>query len=393
MLGDDYEDLGQFVSSCKRQREALDARCVLGKVYNVDELRKLAETIRCNVASASGRGRAMRYSVAQIISEEVSQDDVGNNLSWLDHSLSFPVVTYYRPPNNNNDYLSYENFVVALISKDIDIESGFYQKFNGFTEPPPHNCLLESVKLFEEQKIVSMLFSCTRALVCPDEMMTDNSNLFLARIPVLIKIHFSKRVIEFSMPIFSEPIAEEFGYVQQSPIRYQQAFHSAYVEFLRLIPHSFMSIRFNDLPLWLESNYDAKDMGWKIAPQVEADFDLTQNLIPLKDILDNFVSTLNKECENRGATHQLQDINLYHVFRSLKDESYTYSMVQKVPFGKRGGGLILSILYGRQDARHYPIILLANASEIAVENLRDAVSKLFRARINNPYSIDSLFVE
>lgn len=392
MLSNEYNDIDQFVYSCRKNRKELDAKCVLSKIYGVNELRKFAELLTTNVSRASGAGLAKRYSVAEIIGAKVSAGAIGDQLSNFDHSQYFPVRTYYRPPRRCSEYLSYENFIAALSSHGINLESGFWQKFNGITQPPPHNCLLESVKLFNDEQIVSMLFSCTRVLVCPHETMTE-SNLFLARIPILIQVHFTQKNIEFSMPSFCEPVAEKFGFEMQAPVRYQEAFSSAHNKLLELVPYALKSIRFDDLPLWLESKYEASDMGWKIAPQIEADFDLTQNIIPLKEILDNFISTLNRECETRGVTHKLQGIDLYHVFRSLKDESYTYSMVQKVPLGKRGGGLLLSILYGGHNAQHYPIVLLANPHQITVDNLREAVSKLYMARIENPYSIDSLFVD
>lgn len=393
MLGNDYNSLDEFVYACRNNRVELDTSRVLGKIYSVKELRRFAEVLEVDLSEVAGSGLNIRYSTADVIAENTSGEDIGEQISLFDHDLLFPVLTYYQIPDVDV-YSKYETFVLALRTKGVQLTNGFWQKYNGITEPPPHNCTLESVKTDEGDEIVSLLFSCTRALVNPSEAMLDFSSLFLSRVPVLARVFFKLGIIEFSIPCYAEPIAAHFNYEIQAPKRYQQAFQTAYKALRDLVPHSLASIRYKDLPLWFEQKYHAKDMGWKIAPLDHADFDLTQNLIPLKDIIDGFITTLNRECSRSGRTHKLQDVDLYHVFRTLQSESHTHTMVQNVPFGQRGGGVTLSVYYGAQDAEYYPVVLLSSApTEVSLENLREAVSTLRSADMDNPYAINSLFID
>lgn len=394
MLGEDYDSLESFVFACRSNRTELDVALGLGKLYHVNELRELAEEIDVDISDATGRGQAKRYSTAEIVAESMTAEEVGNQLSVFDHELRFPILTYYKIPPDNV-YSGYNRFLRRLQRNGINLdEQGFWQKYNGVTEPPPHNCTLESVKSNDSEEIVSLLFSCTRALVNPMEAYSDYSNLFLARVPVLIRVLFEFGLVEFSIPSFAEPIAQNFGYEFQSPKRYQQAFQIAYRVLQDLTGCSLTQIRYSELPSWFEQEYNAEDMGWVIIPRDEADFDLTQNVVPLKDIINGFVETLDQQCIAMGKTHKLQGVDLYHVFRSLQRESHTHTMLQRVPFGQRGGGLTLTVYYGKRDAEFYPVILLSNLpSETMLENLRDAISELSDAEIEDRYEISSLFVE
>lgn len=394
MLGEDYESLDSFVHACRFKRTELDIALGLGKMYHVKELRELAEESDVDISDATGRGQAKRYSTAKLIAESMTAEEVGNQLSVFDHELRFPILTYYKMPSDYV-YSGYNRFVIKLQRKGISLdEHGFWQKYNGVTEPPPHNCTLESVKANNSEEIVSLLFSCTRVLVNPMDAYSDYSNLFLARVPVLIRVLFEFGLVEFSVPSFAEPIAQNFGYEIQSPKRYQQAFQIAYRVLQDLADCPLTQIRYSELPSWFEQAYNAEDMGWVIIPRHEADFDLTQNVVPLKDIIDGFVESLDQQCKAMEKTHKLQGVDLYHVFRSLQRESHTHTMLQRVPFGQRGGGLTLTVYYGKRDAEYYPVILLSNLpSEIMFGNLRDAISELSDAEIEERYEISSLFVE
>lgn len=393
MLGENYGSLGEFINACRTERVELDTARGLGKIYNVNELRELASEADITLPQVTGAGRERRYSTADAIAECMTAASVGEFLSDYDHKLRFPIVTYYQIPEHKS-YSSYNNFLRTLREKDIPLNNGFKRLYNGITEPPPHNCKLESVKSNNADRIISLLFSCTRALVNPMETMSEYTNLFLARVPVLIRVCFNLGLVEFSVPTFSEPIAGSFNYEVQAPKRYQQAFQSAYKTLRTLTDCPLTPLRYSELPAWFEQEYDAKDMGWKIAPRDDADFDLTQNLIPLKDIIDGFMRTLERQCTAMGRSHKLEGVDLYHVFRSLQNESHTHTMVQSVPFGQRGGELILSIYYGIKGASYYPVILLSNPpTEPKLDNLRDAVSKLREATIDDRYAINTLLVD
>lgn len=394
MYGGSYGSIEEFVSACKESRDELAPAAVLGKMYKVEMLRSIATSLDIDISEASGSSRKITYSTADIIADAASAEVIGDKLSDFDHSLRFPVLTYYQIPNNIESYASYKQFKITLKRAGVIFSDGYWQNYNGLTEPPSHKCSLESVKAFKEEKVFSLLCSCCRALVLPEEKMIDHDSLFLARIPVLIRIFFDLGLVEFSMPLYSEPIAGQFGYEFQAPKRYQQAFQSAYSVLRGLTDSPLNQISYPELPTWFEQKYDAEDMGWKILPRDDADFDLTQNCVPLKEIIDGFMYTLESECTALGRNHILEGIDLYHVFRSLQTKSHTHTMVQRIPFGQRGGGLVLTVYYGTRGAQYYPVILLDTLpTDVMLGNLRDAISELRNASVESQYSINSLLVD
>jgi hypothetical protein len=296
-------------------------------------------------------------------------------------------------PRNFEIFSSYNNFKAALNNFEVTLENGFWQSFNGLTEPASHYCALESVKEYDADNVISLLFSCSRALVRPNVNFKSHEDLFLSRIPVLVRLFFELNLVEFSMPLYSEPIANSFGYEYQSPRRYQQAFDIAKIVLQEISGVPLVSIRYSDLPKWLEQDYNAEDMGWKILPQDGADFDLTQNYIPLKEIINDFMSSLDAKCVLLGRQHKLHGIDLYHIFRSLQTDSHTHTIVQRIPLGARRGNVVLAVFFGTRDALYYPIILIEREpSDVMLDKLRKAVSLLSDAIINDQYTINSLLV-
>ncbi|MCW5203374.1 hypothetical protein VU12_10590 [Desulfobulbus sp. US4] len=394
MIGADYGSLNSFVNACRNNRSELNAGSVLGKMYKVEVLRKIASNLGVDISDASGASRNVTYSTADIIAKKSHVDVIGDTLSKHDHLRLFPIVTYYQIPSSGNTFSSFYNFEKVLQKKDVILTDGYHQFFNGLTKPPPHNCKLESITSFEKDNYFSLLCSCSRALLNPSEKHIGYENLFLCRIPVLIRVFFKLGLVEFSMPCYSESIAKDFGYEHQAPKRYQQAFESAYSVLRNITDAQLPGIRYAELPSWFEQEYSAEDMGWKILPHDDADFDLTQNCIPLKDILDGFMSSLDSNCTLMGKSHKLEGVDLYHVFRALQTESHTHTMAQRVSFGDRGGTLVLTLFFGAKTAQYYPIILLEKTpTDTMLDNLREAVSSLRDAKISNKYTINSLLVE
>ena len=372
----------------------LNAGSVLGKMYKVKVLREIASNLGVDISDASGVSRNITYSTADIIAKKSQIDVIGDTLSEHDHFRLFPIVTYYQIPNLKNAFLSFDNFKKVLQEKGFILSDGYYQLFNGLTSPPPHNCKLESITSFKENNSFSLLCSCSRVLASPGEKNIDHGSLFLCRIPILIRIFFELDLVELSMPFYSEPIARDFDYEFQAPKRYQQAFDSAYSVLRNITDAPLTRIRYSELPSWFEQEYSAEDMGWKILPHDDADFDLTQNFIPLKDIINGFMSSLNSNCTSMGKSHKLEGVDLYHVFRALQTESHTHTMVQRVPFGDRGGTLVLTVFFGAKTAEYYPIILLAKTpTGTMLDKLREAVSSLRDAEIFDKYTINSLLVD
>jgi hypothetical protein len=147
------------------------------------------------------------------------------------------------------------------------------------------------------------------------------------------------------------------------------------------------------LTLFLETKLGAVDMGWKIEPEEEAAFDFTQNVVPLKDILDAFSEGLRAECERRECTYPLAKTNLYNLFRALKEQSYTYSLVLNAPLGRRKGDVKVATLYGPPNTTYPPILMLDKTNLDISNNLIEAVELSQTEEIENPYDLDKIFQE
>jgi hypothetical protein len=160
---------------------------------------------------------------------------------------------------------------------------------------------------------------------------------------------------------------------------------------MQIVPYPLNRINFPKITLYLETYLAAIDMGWRIGPAQEAEFNLTQGLIPLRDILEGFSRSLARECSDRNLENPFADLNLYEVFRTLKEQSYTYSFVLRTPLGVRHGKILLSTLYGLPDSGEEPILLVQGNDEGVMENLRNAVKESQVAELDNPYDLETLF--
>ncbi|MBN2267224.1 MAG: hypothetical protein JW725_02680 [Candidatus Babeliaceae bacterium] len=274
--------------------------------------------------------------------------------------------------------------------RDILDRSDFAFLFNGISNPPGRACELESVRVFDSDDTVSFLFSCTRVLVVPDGETRSLEHLFLARIPVIVRYLFRYALVEISIPHFSEPAGFSTNSSHRTPERYQAITTYTRSELQQILPHRIRAINFAKLTLYLEAHCDAVDMGWRIEPQEEAEFDLTQSLIPLKKILGSFSKQLKDECQRRGRNDLLSGLNLYQVFRALKEDSYTYSLVLQAPIGRRGGEYLISALYGPRNAAGDPILFVPDNNRSVIESIRDAVNQSQIVEIINPYDLDAL---
>jgi hypothetical protein len=130
-------------------------------------------------------------------------------------------------------------------------------------------------------------------------------------------------------------------------------------------------------------------MGWQIEPQESASFDLKQNVVPLKKIFESFSDTLKIECDVYGIENPLEKIQLYKIFRALKEQGYTCQMVQSVPFGARGGKILISLLNGNRNSTP-SIFLLSDRNYSIINKLRMEVWKSQLVKVPNPYIIDNL---
>jgi hypothetical protein len=259
------------------------------------------------------------------------------------------------------------------------------------THPAGRSCELESVRVCDSGDTVSLLFSCTRVLVIPEGQPHNFQDLFLARIPVVVRVLFRTQLIEISMPPFSEPAGLYPSTPSKVPERYQVVIQSGQAQLIGVVPYSPRGVSYRNITLYLETCLKAVDMGWRIEPSNETVFDLTQGLIPLREILDSFSQSLAKECADRKIDDPLSRINLYHVFRALKDQSHTYSLILRAPIGQRGGNVLLSTLYGPRNSGYVPLLLLGKTNAGIMKHLREAVNQSQITGVENPYDLSTLF--
>ncbi|MCP3941689.1 MAG: hypothetical protein GY710_09445 [Desulfobacteraceae bacterium] len=392
MEGSDCNTQEQFLFECKARDKLknLNIAKVLGRIYNIAELRNVAEvTGVSNVQKKiEGLGVNKRYSLAEIISKQSSPKRIGETLSKIDHDFYFPFVSYLGFPNSRI-FQSPKSLLSKLKEKNISLENSYTQIFNGLTEPASRSLKIESVKYYETENIVSILASCTRVIISPNSKSTAYENCFVCRIPTIIKFLFDRQLVELSLPYFYEPLAGAMKVEGSHPARFQEIFNQLISRISNMTNESLCGINFDNVVLHLESNCGATDMGWQIEPQESASFDLKQNVIPLKQIFESFTDTLKVECDAYGIKNPLEKVQLYEIFRALKEQGYTYQMVQRVPLGDRGGKVLISLLNGDRNSTP-PIFHLSDRGYSIIQKIRMEVWKSQQVKINNPYTISNL---
>ncbi len=389
MHGFDYESIEDFKEACLYQREKLSPEDVLGRIYTADQLRYFSEKEDLNLIgfSTAGSGLKARYKLAKEIAKRLPIAKIGMLLSEIDHEHYFRIMSLRKLPKER-PFDSIRNSIRHLSNQNISLKNNFKSLFNGITQPAGRNCKLESVK--EEDDCLSFLFSCTRVLAIPESGGASYEDYFLARIPVLIRVLFNKSLLEISMPFFFEPLKVDSRSIINIPDRFQLIVESALLKFMKIFQYEFKPVNFRKFTMFLETEYSAEDYGWRIEPLTEAAFDLTQGVIPLKNILTKFSNSINRECERRKINHPIQQIDLYKLFRAIKEESYTYSMVLKAQLGKRKGDYIFSVLYGAPNSKYFPLIVINKNRESVAKNIWEAMADSQKMRYRNPYKLTKL---
>jgi hypothetical protein len=400
MIGEDYQDLDDFVDACKGRGSPLSSASVLGKIYSLGQLKAIAkycniefDQIAATIVSQGGessKGFKRRYTYAEAIAALRDVQALGKALSYVDHGLYFPVVTYFSL-SDKGSHGSIDAFSHRLCESSKADVSGLTAFYDGLSNPPGPSVTLESVLINSDSNSASLLFSCTRVLLVPEGRQGRFEDYFLARVPVLARFLFSSRLLEISMPEFWE--VSIAGYTSHTawPERYQIIIETVMASLVMLTSQSPIMIDFKKLTLFLETVLGAKDMGWKIEPEAEAAFDLTQSVVPLRKILKTFSDSLEAECKRRGITSPLAGADLYNLFRALKEQSYTYSLVLEGGFGRRGGSVRTSAIYGHRQ--HCAFLWLARNDEHISRILQDAVCRSQTEEMTNPYDIASLITE
>jgi len=396
MIGSDYDSFTEFMNACKYHPQKLNAGHVLGKIYPIEQLKQLIThcSIEKEVAgkidpAQAGKGINNRYSHAAAIADILDSKKIGQALSCLDHDFHFPVVSYFVLPKTP-EYKSLNDLKEVLKSK-YSLDSKKYKRiFNGIDAPKGPSIHVESISIDRTKNSVSILLSCNRVLLCPDGQSGNYHDYFLARVPIKVTFLLTNRLLEISMPIFAEVPGSTLVEAPRIPERFQFILRSFEKLFSTIVSDEFIPVNFKNLTLYLETKLGASDMGWKIAPQAEAAFDLTQGVLPLKKILDGFCKSLKAEYEHRNREYPFPETNLYNIFRALKENSYTYSLVLEAPFGKRNSVVRISTYYGNPNNGYTPVIVLEKNNEYISNRLRDCVYQSQNVKLQNPYDIDHI---
>jgi hypothetical protein len=393
VIGRDYDTFDDFIDAYKNRQGPLDVASVLGKIYSIEQLRLLAEThgigrekLSATPEGDNHRGISQRYDCARAIAGLLGVDQVSDLLSLRDHELYFPAITYFRLTDSGHQ--SCEQ-VFGGLRNGHRIDNDFTAVFRGLLELPGPICKLESIRVNAQDDILSLLFSCNRILLAPDGIQGDYRDYFVCRVPVLVRFLFLNRLLEISMPFFSEVFGD--GADAAIPQRYQVIVMGV----LRLLSDSipvFAAVDFTKVTLWLETKMAATDMGWRIDPVgTGAEFDFTQGVFPLQRILTKLSSGLEHECKQRGIDYPLAGIDLYSVFRALKEQSYTETLVLHTPLGGHGGGVKSQTLYGPPNTGRPPIMMLQRNNKRISGKLREAVALSQTEDVQNPYDLGLIF--
>ena len=394
MLGSNFDSFESFKIACLELNQSLDPAYVLAKVYLIHQLREIVRTAGIRISEIEDHERegvGRRYELSANIAEAIEPKRLGEIISRFDHNCYFHYLSYAKM-TDSGEYSSKESFISNLNNRDFNVENNYEQFFNGIVNPVGRRCNLESVYIPENEDIISLVYSCTRVLTIPDGSSPfDFKNMFLSRVPLLVRFYFEHRLIEFSVPSYAETIAGEFDYDNRIPFRFQLMINSVINHLQDQLGLTLWSVNYDKFLLFIETIPGVEDMGWKILPNDAATFDLKQGAIPLKTILDTFSMGLKKEIERRGITHALAEINLYELFRSIKEQSYTQTMVLKVPYGTRGGKFLITVINGDPNSRYLPVVTVSknnvNLSAMLAESIRNSQE----SEIPNPYNFDSIF--
>ncbi len=408
MLGSDYDSFQEFRRACaaRNERTELHTAYTLGKAYSAAHLRYIAEEY-CDITedmikdasdARATQGLSRRYGVSDLIAGMIPASELGRILCRADHDLHFPVLSYFvlpdqAPCRSLQEFLrstrtAYSN-TMNFLQDTRNLLREFSCQFNGLLRPPGRGGELESILTCPDTDMISLLYSNTRILVAPNGEQGDYNSYFLARIPILVRLLFRYRLIEVSMPTFAEPTGATPS-TEKIPERYQKIVRQIRANLQDLLPIALQGIDFGRVTLYLEINLQAQDMGWRIAPQSTADFDLKQRLIPLKTIFDDFQESLDQVCSRREMQSPLAGVNLYKIFRALKEQSYTYAFELNAPIGSRGGSFRISTLYGPPDSAYDPIFWIPKNNDSVAESLHQAIDASRHQHLTNPYDLDSL---
>lgn len=200
-----------------------------------------------------------------------------------------------------------------------------------------------------------LIYSISRIL---QQMHMGESDMsggyFVARVPVRVEILFDSQLIELSYPQFADVKGGPFP--QRSFALIGQIFHLLRRD---VLPPEWRMVRLDGRNFFrhLESSGGAEDLGWEIERPDGSKFDTTQkgNHRGLKEIFVDFQGELAKKCRESNLANPLEGLDLYAIFRTIKSESHTATMMLKAPLGSRGGSIIVEGFFGGAEDGGDPV--------------------------------------
>jgi hypothetical protein len=408
--GDQFDSMEQFINAFEQGVIGpLDAKADLGRLYTTAQLADVARALegrrRGGAIDAFGaptdrRSRGAVYERVERLVDFVDDNKaLGKALLGAEHDYVYPVLSYRQMANwPVNSAQGYREWLVGQ-GEWPGVDRNYETYAEPLTKPPSWHPRLESVYFPSREDRVSMVYAQSRVMWLPDHGSYDHTGMFVARIPIVLNLLFNHRIVEVAMPAFAEPT---LGYhdsdnPQSFPGRAFRSLGNVWDLFQKGArvpsPGKMTRIKGDSLLLYLEQQCGAKDFGWDIERVADGGKLNTKQpaRIPLKGILDTFMSELAAKCKAGGFKNPLQGRNVYNIFRTIKSESHTLSMVLGVP--RKGGGdpLQISGFFGAADAGSDGIydMIGSDFSEIDREGIRDAVAKLRVTKLDDPYSINN----
>lgn len=396
--GSEFRSEDEFFEECtaSKKDKKLNIENVLARIYPVGTLRVLAENLGFPLEKFTKKTKSTseyaNYALAKELSRKHSIESIAEELIDLEHDINFSFISYFTFPD-----------IVSLKSKKVLVahleEEGYRFKNdkcivnNGVLNPHGRYPKLESIKRGSTENIVSLIYSCSRILFIPKYKTNSFEDSFLCRIPIVVNFLFDRQLIEVSMPYYYEHFAKKVSATGDYPQRLQEIFEIMNKKLVNLLSSSLGGVDYSNFTLYLESKCGGVDMGWQIEPQDSASFNAKQNVVPLKEIFEDFEITLNRECKALGVDSPFGNIKLYHVFRAIKEEGHTLQLNLKIPLGKKGKKVKFFLIYGEKNSSYPPIIRISDCSKEIMENLRLEMWKSIQvAKIPNPYSLTTLLM-
>jgi len=195
-----YQTDSEFFNACSTSStdRELSVKKILCRVYQIGQLRTLASNLAFSIVnfekSNKEAGVKKTYALASLLSKNIPKKSLAEGLQDLEHSLYFPIVSYFKLPNAE-EVKSSKEYINFLQHNGFKLNSGNCFLFNGIITPEGRYPKLEVIKKIPGENIVSMIFSCNRVQFSPINKSFSYENSFLCRIPIVVRFMFYYNII------------------------------------------------------------------------------------------------------------------------------------------------------------------------------------------------------